>query len=66
MKPGDVVLVVAFDEVPEHEFLIEEVHDDHVTGVAVSGPLAGEYGEPEIHMIVGVLEPQGTQLSQQA
>jgi hypothetical protein len=65
VRAGDLVVVVAFDEVPEHEFLVEEVFDDCVTGVAVTGPLAGEYGEPEIGMIVRVLGPQGTKLSQQ-
>lgn len=66
MRPGDVVVIGAFDEVPEHEFLVEEVHEDYVTGVALTGPLAGEYGEPELAMIVRVVGPQGTQLSQQA
>ena len=64
MKPGDVVVVAAFDEVPEHLFQIEEVLDDCVTGTAVTGPLAGEYGEPEVSMILRVLTPgeveQGT------
>lgn len=60
MKAGDVVVIGAFDDVAEHEFLIEEVLEDCVTGVALSGPLAGEYGEPEIGMIVRVLGPQGT------
>ena len=43
MKPGDVVVIAAFDEVPEHWFEIEEVLDDCVTGTAITGPLAGEY-----------------------
>jgi hypothetical protein len=60
VRPGDVVVVKAFDDVPEHEFLVEEVLEDSVTGVALTGPLAGEYGEPEIEMIVRVLGPQGT------
>ena len=68
MKPGDVVLIEAFDEVPEHWFLVEEVLDDCVTGRAVTGPLAGEYGEPEFAMIVRVLTPDevalGSLLSQ--
>jgi len=55
MQPGDVVVVAAFDEVPEHLFQIEEVLDDCVTGIAVTGPLAGEYGEPELAMILRVL-----------
>ena len=64
MKPGDVVVIAAFDEVPEHWFAIEEVLDDCVTGTAITGPLAGEYGEPEVSMILRVLTPdeveQGT------
>lgn len=68
MKPGDVVVVGAFDEVPEHLFRVDEVYDDCVGGVALTGPLAGEYGEPEVWMIVRVLTPeevrQGTYLSQ--
>ena len=66
MRPGDVVIVRAFDDVPEHQFLIEEVHEDHVTGVALTGPLAGEYGEPDLEMIVRVVGRLGSQLSQQA
>ena len=55
MKPGDVVVIGAFDEVPEHWFQVEDVLDDCITGVALTGPLAGEYGEPEIQMVVRVL-----------
>ena len=64
MKPGDIVVIRAFDEVPEHWFQIDEVLDDCVTGIAITGPLAGEYGEPEVSMILRVLTPdeveQGT------
>jgi hypothetical protein len=64
MRAGDVVVIAAFDEVPEHLFRIDEVLDDCVTGVALSGPLAGEYGEPELSMVLRVLDPvearQGT------
>ena len=60
LQPGDVVVIGAFDEVPEHQFLIEDVLDDCVTGVALTGLLEGEYGEPEIAMIVRVLGQQGT------
>ena len=59
LHPGCVVLIVAFDDIPEHQFQVEEVFDDLVTGVALTGPLAGEYGEPELGMIVQVI-PQGT------
>ena len=58
MKPGDVVVIRVFDEVPEHWFAIEEVLEDCVTGVALTGPLAGEYGEPELAMIVRVVDPE--------
>ena len=60
VRPEDVVIIAAFDDVPEHEFLVQEVFDDCVTGVALTGPLSGEYGEPEIGMIVRILGPQGT------
>ncbi|TGD65266.1 hypothetical protein EYC08_07765 [Tabrizicola sp. WMC-M-20] len=57
--------IAAFDDVPEHLFQIDEVLDDCVTGVALTGPLAGEYGEPELSMVLRVLDPeearQGTQ-----
>ena len=56
VQPGDVVVIAAFDDVPEHEFEVEEVYEDLVTGTAVSGPLAGEYGEPDRSLIVRVLE----------
>jgi len=67
MKSGDVVLIAAFDDVPEHLFRVDEVFEDCVTGVALTGPLAGEYGEPELSMIIRVLDPEeawlGTQQS---
>lgn len=63
VRPGVVVIVAAFDDVPEHEFLVQEVYEDCVTGVALTGPLAGEYGEPDREMIVRVVGPLGTQLS---
>lgn len=61
MKPGDVVVIGAFDDVPEHCFRVDEVHDDCITGVALTGPLAGEYGEPELHMVVRVLTAEEVQ-----
>jgi len=51
IRPGDVVTIRAFDEVPEHLFCVEEVHDDCITGVALTGPLAGEYGEPDLSLV---------------
>ena len=55
LAPGCIVLIAAFDDVPEHEFEVEEVFEDLVTGVALTGPLAGEYGEPDLEMILRVL-----------
>ena len=59
IKPGDVVVIGGFDDIPEHQFQVEEVYKDLVTGTVLTGPLAGEYGEPEIEMIVEVIS-QGT------
>ena len=69
MKPvvqaGDVVVIGAFDDVPEHNFRVEDVLEDCVTGVALTGPLAGEYGEPEFEQIVRVLPRLGSSEPQQ-
>lgn len=51
IKPGDVVVIRAFDDVPEHTFLVHSVEEDCITGVALSGPLIGSYGEPALEMI---------------
>ena len=59
IKPGDVVVIGGFDDIPDHQFRVEEVFEDLVTGTALTGPLAGEYGEPDIEMITAVI-PQGT------
>ena len=59
IKPGDVVVIGGFDDIPEHQFQVEEIYEDLVTGTALTGPLAGEYGEPDIEMIVEVIS-QGT------
>jgi hypothetical protein len=49
---GSIVVIAAFDEVPEHRFLVEAVYEDCITGVALTGPLAGEYGEPPLDMVL--------------
>ena len=59
IRPGCIVLIAGFDDIPEHEFRIEEIYEEFVTGMALSGPFAGEYGEPEIELITAVI-PQGT------
>ena len=59
IKPGDLVIIGGFDDIPDHQFQVEEVYQDLVTGTALTGPLAGEYGEPDREMIVEVIS-QGT------
>ena len=54
LREGSTVVVVAFDDVPEHLFLVQSVEDDCVTGIALSGPLKGSYGEPPIDLIKGI------------
>ena len=52
---GCTVLIAAFDDVTEHHFLVEEVLEDCITGTALTGPFAGEYGEPDIALVLQVL-----------
>ena len=49
------VLIAGFDDIPSHQFLVEEVFEDCITGTALTGPLAGEYGEPDIALVLQVL-----------
>lgn len=57
MEPGDIVLIGAFDDIPEHLFRVEEVFEDCISGMALTGPFQGEYGEPELSMVIRVLDP---------
>ena len=59
LSPGCIVLIEGFDDIPEHEFRIEEIYEEFVTGMAFSGPFAGESGEPDKEMITAVIT-QGT------
>lgn len=56
LAPGDHVIIQAFDDIPEHVFLIDEVYEDCVTGFALTGPLAGEYGEPDFDLILRAID----------
>ena len=58
LTPGCIVVIAAFDDVPEHSFRVEEVFEDCVTGTALTGPFAGEYGEPDIELILRVLSTE--------
>lgn len=49
-----IVLITAFDEVPDHLFEVHSIEEDCVTGVALTGPLKGHYGEPTHAMIKAV------------
>ena len=62
ITPGCTVLISGFDDIPEHQFLVEEVFEDLVKGTALTGPLAGEYGEPDIERVLKVLS-SGTTVS---
>ncbi len=55
LAPGDHVIIRAFDDIPEHVFEIDEVFEGCVTGYALTGPLAGAYGEPERDLILRVI-----------
>ena len=59
IRPGCIVLIAGFDDIPEHEVRVEEIYEEFVTGMALSGPFAGEYAEPDKEMITAVIT-QGT------
>ena len=54
------VLISAFDDVHVHVFVIQTIEDGYVTGMAVTGPFAGEYGEPDIELVLRALSPDST------
>ena len=54
LHKGTVVIIAAFDDVPEHQFVIHTVELDCVTGIALTGPLAGSYGEPDLDLIKAI------------
>ena len=58
------VHIRAFDDTPSRQFLVGEVFEDCITGTAVTGPLAGEYGEPDIELVLRVLSPDSSGSSQ--
>ena len=60
LQPGCIVLIAGFDDIPEHQFQVEEVFEDLVTGTVLTGPFAGEYGEPDIEMIVEIISQETT------
>ena len=55
-QEGDIVIIKAGEEWPEHLFRVHSVYDDCVTGYSITGPLEGEYGEPAFDLILGRYE----------
>lgn len=56
LASGVRVVIRAFDDIPEHEFEIDEVYEDCIGGHALTGPFTGEYGEPEFALIFRVID----------
>ena len=54
LHEGMVVVIKAFDDLPEHRFRIEYVFEDCVGGYSLDGPLHGEYGEPDLDLIKSI------------
>jgi hypothetical protein len=54
LREGDVVVIRAFDDWPEHLFEVDETFDDCVSGYSITGPLAGVYGEPGWELIKSI------------
>lgn len=51
IRPGAVVVLKALDDLPEHLFQVSEVIDGQLCGFAITGPLTGEYGEPDLELV---------------
>ena len=64
LTPGMRVLIKGFDDVLEHVFEVHTIEDGYVTGMALTGPLAGEYGEPDIELVLRVLSQDSNGSSQ--
>ena len=55
ITPGCIVFIKGFDGIPAHQFLVDEVFGDFIIGRALTGALSGEYGEPEMILVLKVL-----------
>lgn len=56
LSPGARVLIRAFEDIPEHIFEVSEVYEDCIGGYSLTGPLTGEYGEPDFEMILRIID----------
>lgn len=54
LSEGDVVVIRAGEDWPEHLFRVDEVYEDLITGYSITGPLKDEYGEPDFDLILRV------------
>ncbi len=54
LKEDDIVVLRLLDDIPEHLFKVLDVYEDCITGYAITGPLKGVYGEPELELILRV------------
>jgi hypothetical protein len=54
LKEGDIVVIRAGEDWPQHLFRVDEVYEDLVTGYSITGPLKDEYGEPDFDLILRV------------
>lgn len=54
LREGDVIVIRAGEDWPEHLFRVDEVYDDLVTGLSITGPLEGVYGELPLELILHV------------
>jgi len=57
LPDGLIVVLEALDDIPEHLFRVTDVYEDCVGGYSLTGPLAGEYGEPEFSLIKAIHRP---------
>ncbi|MEY8118882.1 hypothetical protein AB9F26_11520 [Falsihalocynthiibacter sp. BN13B15] len=55
LQSGMRVVITAFDDIPEHLFLVSELHEDCICGTALTGPFKGAYGEPDWNLILPAL-----------
>ncbi|GGC24819.1 hypothetical protein GCM10011363_46570 [Marivita lacus] len=54
IREGDIVVIRAGEDWPEHLFRVDDVWGDCVGGVSLTGPLKDEYGEPDFDLILRV------------
>ena len=55
LKEGDVVVIGASDEWPEHLLEVDDTFEDCVSGYSITGPLVGVYGEPGFELILRIV-----------